>query len=358
MKRGKKIIFSLLITFLLAACSGVAKEYMEKYDLGMRFLNEGNYEEAVLAFTAAIDIDDKLPDAFIGRGDAYILWADSVNDVMEEKTELALADFLKAIDLDKKNADTYVKAADIYISNGDLEAAKALLEKGVQRTGNDKLKKLLESIEEKMEDGFSSRGTFVSFEKILDKDTNFINQIISNLESGNISSAHDMLLQDQFGKIIKAYENEQVKNIFYTQNEEYKIRMFYDGMNAEFEIHPNSGMGYGCGVCVYEADRIDYDYLEGTCSNWNWNGSYEKTREGVPMVSGGYDGWYHHKGTAKDGLVHGSVYIEKGSSFGGTQNSEKHYDMGVSLNEESKGRLERPSGWTSDGQPQNWDWNI
>ena len=43
MKRGKKIIFSLLIMFLLAACGGVAKEYMEKYDLGMRFLNEGNY---------------------------------------------------------------------------------------------------------------------------------------------------------------------------------------------------------------------------------------------------------------------------------------------------------------------------
>lgn len=358
MKRGKGIIFSLLIMFILAACGGVAKEYMEKYDLGMRYLTEGNYEEAVVAFTAAIEIDDKLPDAFVGRGDAYILWADSVIAVMEEKTELALADFLKAIDLDKKNADTYVKAADIYIKTGDLEAAKELLEKGVQRTGNDRLKELLKSVEEKMEDGFTSRGTFVRFERILEKDTNFINQIISSLESGNASSAHDMLLQSQYGEIVKAYENEDGKNIFYTQNEKYKIRMFYDGMNAEFEIHPNSGMGYGCGVCVYEADRIDYDYLEGTCSNWNWNGSYEKTREGVPMVSGGYDGWYHHKGTAKDGLVHGSVYIEKGSSFGETQNSEKQYDMGVSLNEESKGKLERPSGGTPNNQPQNWDWNM
>ena len=103
MKRVKRIVLSLLIMVLLAACGGVAKEYMEKYDLGMRYLNEGNYEEAVLAFTAAIEIDDKLPDAFIGRGDAYIMWAEAVSEVAEEKTELALADFLKAIDLDKKN---------------------------------------------------------------------------------------------------------------------------------------------------------------------------------------------------------------------------------------------------------------
>ena len=33
-----------------------------QYALSVRFLSEGNYQEAVLAFTAAIEIDPKQPD--------------------------------------------------------------------------------------------------------------------------------------------------------------------------------------------------------------------------------------------------------------------------------------------------------
>lgn len=44
----------------------------EQYDLGVRYLSEGNYEEAILAFTAAIEIDPKRPEAYWGIADAYI----------------------------------------------------------------------------------------------------------------------------------------------------------------------------------------------------------------------------------------------------------------------------------------------
>ena len=68
-----KVLLALVLTVTLCACgkkSGTG--WQEQYDLGVRYLSEGNYEEAVIAFTAAIEIDPKRPEAFLGRGSAYI----------------------------------------------------------------------------------------------------------------------------------------------------------------------------------------------------------------------------------------------------------------------------------------------
>lgn len=69
-------ICSLMLIFclVLSLCSCVRHEmtWDEQYDLGVRYLSEGNYEEAILAFTAAIEIDPKRPEAYWGIADAYI----------------------------------------------------------------------------------------------------------------------------------------------------------------------------------------------------------------------------------------------------------------------------------------------
>lgn len=46
--------------------------YQEQYDLGMKYLEEGSYEEAILAFTAAIEIDPRQADAYLGLAEVYI----------------------------------------------------------------------------------------------------------------------------------------------------------------------------------------------------------------------------------------------------------------------------------------------
>ena len=77
-----KRIFSFLFAFalILGLCACGPKEtaptWQEQYDLGIRYLSEGNYEEAIIAFTAAIEIDPKQPEAYVGRGDAYLAMGD------------------------------------------------------------------------------------------------------------------------------------------------------------------------------------------------------------------------------------------------------------------------------------------
>ena len=89
----------------LAGCGAKQKalSWQEQYDLGVRYLSEGKYEEAVLAFEAAIEIDPKRPEA-------------------------------------------YASLADAHLAAGDEAAAAAALEQGVAATGDEGLQGRLEGL--------------------------------------------------------------------------------------------------------------------------------------------------------------------------------------------------------------------
>ena len=109
MKRILSLILSVCLLLGLCACGGNKGEmsaeggltWQEQYDLGIRYLSEGNYEEAIIAFTAAIEIDPKRP-------------------------------------------ESYKKLAEAYVAIGDEESAREILEKGVAAIGDEDLQSLLE----------------------------------------------------------------------------------------------------------------------------------------------------------------------------------------------------------------------
>ena len=70
----KKVISATLTALLLLsliAC-GAKDPWQEQYDLGLRYLNEGNYQEAVIAFEAAIEIDANRVEAYSGLSNTYM----------------------------------------------------------------------------------------------------------------------------------------------------------------------------------------------------------------------------------------------------------------------------------------------
>lgn len=72
MKRYLLVLAIFIMTFsLLSSCSS-KPTFDEQYELGLRYLSERNYEEAIIAFTAAIEIDPKRPEAYIGAAEAYL----------------------------------------------------------------------------------------------------------------------------------------------------------------------------------------------------------------------------------------------------------------------------------------------
>ena len=72
----KKFIVLLALVLVVAlgllGCNKRTSTWEEQYDLGVRYLSEGNYVEAILAFNAAIEIDPKRPEAYVGLAKVYI----------------------------------------------------------------------------------------------------------------------------------------------------------------------------------------------------------------------------------------------------------------------------------------------
>ena len=102
----KKLLlpFLLIISIGLGACSqNQEAQWQEQYDLGIRYLSEGNYEEAIIAFTTAIEIDPKM-------------------------------------------SETYLALGNLYIELGDYEAAAKILEQGVSNTNDTSLQELLDDV--------------------------------------------------------------------------------------------------------------------------------------------------------------------------------------------------------------------
>lgn len=130
MKQLGNLLLMLVLLMSISACgkSGSSQSepqgltWQEQYDLGVRYLSEGNYQQAIIAFTAAIEIDPKQAPVYVGRGNAYVQSGET-----EENLAAAQADYETAIELDKTLVEAYLGLADVYVRWRDNEKALEIL---------------------------------------------------------------------------------------------------------------------------------------------------------------------------------------------------------------------------------------
>jgi len=158
MKRNSALLTAFVIMLNLCACiatqpeglTGTASQnptWQEQYDLGVRYLSEGNYEEAILAFSAAIEIDPKRADAYTSLADIYMELGeyDKAADILEqglsnlegeaaEELEdlLAQAERMASIDFDHLVQDAYRETIqdgyDTYMEHSEWAVPKIMLD--------------------------------------------------------------------------------------------------------------------------------------------------------------------------------------------------------------------------------------
>jgi len=120
----KLLVFLLLGCVLLTSCGKkqTAPTWQEQYDLGVRYLSEGKYEEAILAFEAAIEIDPKREEAYTSLAEVYTAQGDTA------KAEEVRTQMQKALGIaEERNDDedgSYVIVAAVTIDGEAYTAAE------------------------------------------------------------------------------------------------------------------------------------------------------------------------------------------------------------------------------------------
>lgn len=126
MKRVISLLLVLCLILSLCACgqkttTEATPLWQEQYDLGVRYLSEGNYEEAVIAFTAAIEIDPENAAAYMQRGDIFFNTGEIDNFL------LAKEDYEKVIELLPHDYEAYQKKCTVMLALGDYVEALSTL---------------------------------------------------------------------------------------------------------------------------------------------------------------------------------------------------------------------------------------
>ena len=279
MKTFYILVISVLCVCLLSSCAQTSTNeptWQEQYDLGIRYLSEGNYEEAIIAFTAAIEIDPRQPLAYVGRGDAYLGSGET-----EKNLTAAQVDYEKAMELDETLESAYLGLANVYVQQGEADKALEILRQGLERTENsqliaDKLAELEKISESDIEPEetvsynayggteFTQRYGYRDADSLTDEELTLLKTAM------DFTVANDMYGLCQLGKqYTESLDNSKngTLRILTTLNE-YKVN-FTIQLNSRLniEFRPENGVGY----CAYAIEGGDCRRASCACVDWQWN---------------------------------------------------------------------------------------
>lgn len=97
---------------ILVACGkSIEQQAAEQLELGQRYLTEGKYEEAIVAFSKVIELDEKNVEAYLGLGESY-----------EGQAGLFVENNQKAIQYYEKAAEFYEKAQELGSDDKSLDS--------------------------------------------------------------------------------------------------------------------------------------------------------------------------------------------------------------------------------------------
>lgn len=181
-KRWTGIITAAIVTVLILTAgisvysySALGNQLSRQLTLGHKYLEDGQYEEAVLAFENAISIDEKCMEAYAGGMEAYLYMGENDSLVSFYERARSAAGSLEAKFFEQNLefiVEIYMAADRIYGDDSDEKIR--VLEEGWELTGSPEIKKVLiedylESAEEKIADGDYEDG-LVILDRLLELD--------------------------------------------------------------------------------------------------------------------------------------------------------------------------------------------
>ena len=281
MKRYISLLLALFLCLGAASCSApaAAPDWEGQYELGMRFLSDGDWEQAIPAFLAAIEIDPKRADAYLALADAYVAAGEP------EKAKELLASVPPDVDNPdavKEKLDGLSGAEESMSSALESEPASsdgpAAFEDREGYTAFEELSAENQALTEELLDAALSDGDLTEIFGSLDWDGSSFSTEYSGYKI--MASAIDLVVsgEDAFGAPALAGLEQHIRSFsvelrpeegsgFYLHHQtiEGPVNPVYDGETNEI---------IGSDLGVQTISRV----VSCPCSGWQWNGTMTLSR--------------------------------------------------------------------------------
>ena len=262
----KKILMGILlvITFSIGACGSNTEKtessdlataiatWQEQYDLGMQYLEDGDYEQAIVAFTAAIHIDPNRAEAYQNRAYAYMGNSQTWKNMLS-----ALEDYEKTLELDEYNVDAYLGLVELYIRQEKFDQAKKVLQDADEKLDDERIDEKLKELNSGeiynqrgqllYRCGYDERGNRAWYH-ILSYDSDGRQTGIRSYNANGEETGYVEYLYDEKGRIIQdagysangtiskvTYEYDEEGNVVQSYEDEEDIEFSYDAQGNVIE---------------------------------------------------------------------------------------------------------------------------
>lgn len=298
MKRIGCIALVVVLILSITSCGRQKPTWQEQYDLGVRYLSEGNYEEAIIAFTAAIEIEPKQAELYLCRARAYNAIGDS-NARIDYETALTLDDTLveayRALIRIYRDAEEYDKLADL------LERARAATDDPY-----------FDTLNQYGYEKFEFRGSYVSPEELTDDQRNTIESVLTAAEAGDAEAMVAAVLSSEFfnASLYTFWNGKKIRISATAQDDTFVYPEIGIIHRVDVEVRPENGDGYYYSAGTGDNGYLEYQQATCACIDWQWNGAMHATQyECRPQqsVNGLYYMYYDAvaDGTLKNSLLEG-----------------------------------------------------
>ena len=162
----KKIIILLAMAAVLVtagisvAMSGVLDSYERQVQMAYKLLSEGKYEEAILAFDKAIEIDVKRDKAYIGKADVYVTRCDE--NTLEDTQRVLEIGYNQHYN-DQNFVNAFIRLSDELFMKEYTDWAIELLDFGFNLTNDETLREHKNILINKIAVGFLEK-LYIMFE--------------------------------------------------------------------------------------------------------------------------------------------------------------------------------------------------
>ncbi len=200
-RRCRLLGILLLFVFTSACGKNTAAKWQEQYDLGQQYLLEENYEQAIVAFSEAIEIEPMEIQAYTGLIQAYWQSGDPDNADSIIQSGIAILTGEGSLPSEDTQIEFLLTAKEFYEENGDREKLIQVLELLTELDqDNEEYQRLLEET--------------AAIQSFVENHQELLQELAQFCQNGDDEAVWELMLSDDFRTAILSY-NEDAGRVVY-----------------------------------------------------------------------------------------------------------------------------------------------